>query len=132
MKTNIENIVCLISSSLMFCISLSFIIALYSRVPLTPSAIMHGIAIMLCNSILANIKITPFFIPNTETKDEIVKPKQKPLKHIIMYTIIKPITVELRIHNKIPIERLLNKEFFKIILSVIFPWVFKELIKEVM
>lgn len=67
-----EKIVCLISSNLMFSISLSFIIALYNFVPLTPKAIKHGMAIIFCSSKLEIAKMLPFFIPKTDIKVETV------------------------------------------------------------
>ena len=100
-----QKIVCPISSFLIFSIFLSFIIALYNLVPLTPSAIKHGIAIKFCKSILLIAKMLPLFTPKIEIKADIVYPKQNPLKHIIMYT------VELRIQIRTPIERLLINEF---------------------
>lgn len=74
-----ENIVCLIISSLIFSFLLSFIIDLYNLKPLTPKAKITGIKIKFCNNTEINININPLDKPIVETKVAIVYPKQNPL-----------------------------------------------------
>lgn len=56
---NNENIVCLQISSFMFSFVRSFIIDLYSLIPLTAIAKIAGMNIMFCKSIDEKIKIIP-------------------------------------------------------------------------
>ena len=75
----IQNIVCLIISTLMFSLLLSFTIDLYNLNPLTLIANIAGIKIKFCNNKLLNKKASPLDVPKILVKAEIVYPRQKPL-----------------------------------------------------
>ena len=74
-----ENIVCLSISSFMFSLPLSFIIDLYSLIPLIESANSTGIKIIFCRSIEDKINIPPFLAPSVATMQDILYPKVNPL-----------------------------------------------------
>lgn len=61
----IENIVCLNTSILIFSFLLSCIMDLYNFIPLTASAIVHGITIIFLKNIVERNKIIPLPVPNT-------------------------------------------------------------------
>ena len=82
-----ENIVCLIISSLIFSFLLSFIIDLYNLNPLTPNANITGIKIRFCNNTEININVNPLEKPIVLIKVAIVYPKQNPLYKTIPKTI---------------------------------------------
>ena len=98
-KIVIENIVCLIISIFIFSLLLSFIIALYNFVPLTPIAKIHGIIIKFCSSKVIRENIIPFHVPNAKMIVEIVYPNENPLYTIIPYTTGIPITTHPINHN---------------------------------
>lgn len=83
----------------MFSFLLSFMIDLYNLNPLTANPNKHGINIIFCNNIADNINNMFFVVSNDIIIDAIVYPRQNPLKQIIKYTNIIPITVEPVIHN---------------------------------
>lgn len=68
----LQNIVCLIISSLIFSFLLSFIIDLYSLKPLTPKANITGIKIIFCNNIEIIINNNPLENPIVLMKVDIV------------------------------------------------------------
>ena len=91
--------VCLIISNLMFSFLLSCIIELYTFIPLTVSAIIHGIDIIFFRNIFIKNNITPFPVPKTNTIDEIVYPRQNPLKQSkilrVIQLLLNPLTIKL-------------------------------------
>ena len=95
-KINIitENNVCLIISNLIFSLLLSFIIDLYTFIPVTAKASNAGIKIIFCINKLHVANIVPFYIPNVATAEDIVYPIQNPLKDTMPNTIGNPIIVE--------------------------------------
>ena len=110
--------VCLISSNFIFSFLLSFVIDLYSFIPLTASAIMLGIYMRFCNNILVAIKIIPFQLPNVLIIIEIVYPTQNPFAVTIPITIGIPTTVDPVNHIvKAIIELFANDNFKSSVLS---------------
>lgn len=97
--TIVQNNVCLSISSFMLSCLLSFIIDLYSFIPLIAIIKILGINIIFCNNIAERINIVPLFIPSVATILEILYPKQKPLKHTVPYTTNIPTTVSPANHN---------------------------------
>lgn len=73
-----EKIVCLNISSFMFSLPLSFIIDLYSLIPLIESANRTGIKIMFWRSMDDMINTVPFFAPSVATMQDILYPSVKP------------------------------------------------------
>ena len=60
---------------------------------------MHGINIIFCKKTVERINRIPFHKPHVAITDEIVYPKQKPLKATTRYTIDIPITVDPMNHS---------------------------------
>ena len=91
-KNNItnENIVCLIISTFMFSLLLFFIIELCNFIPLTAKLTIQGIKNRFCNISVETKNNIPFQVPQDNIIEEIVYPKQNPLKPIIKYTIDIP------------------------------------------
>lgn len=88
-----ENIVCLSISIFIFSLVLSFIIDLYSLIPLIANANNTGINIIFCKSIDEKINFAPLFAPSVAIMLDILYPRLNPLKHITPYTTNIPITV---------------------------------------
>lgn len=90
---------------------------------------MQGMYIIFCNNIAESEKNIPFGLPNIATKDDIVYPKQNPLKAIIPYSIGTPITVHPT--NQIKTDKSVFSiiEFFKSSNLLISLFSFKEVIK---
>ena len=127
---NAENNVCLNISNFIFSLRLSFIIELCNLFPLTASAIMQGIKKMFCSKIVDIKNNIPLPIPHVSIIDDIVYPKQNPLKHIVKYTIDIPITVEPINHKKTASTQFLLIESFNNANSFILLSSFKLLINE--
>lgn len=69
---NVEKIVCLTISNLIFSFLLSFIIELYNFTPLTANANVPGITIKFCKNKLEKQNIIPFPNPNALIIEDIV------------------------------------------------------------
>ena len=69
---NPENNVCLNISSFIFSLLLSFIIELCSLIPLTASAIIHGINKIFWNRTAENKNNIPFPVPHVNIIEDIV------------------------------------------------------------
>lgn len=85
-----ENIVCLKISNLTFSLLLSFIIDLYSLIPLIANANKTGINIIFWKSIEEKINAAPFCIPKVAIILDILNPREKPRKQTIAYTASTP------------------------------------------
>lgn len=108
----------------MFSFLLSCIMDLYSFIPLTANATVQGIAIIFFNNIVDKKRIIPLLVPNIYIIEEVVNPKQNPLKHTIKYTRSSPITVEPISHNNTTISMFFSIDSFKITNSFISPILF--------
>ena len=116
----IETSVCLIISSFMFSLLLSFIIDLYNRMQLTAMQIITGIKIIFCKNIVVSKNIIPFCAPNTATADDTAYPMQNPLNITIPNTIGIPITVDPINHILIINIKLSQRELLSS--SILFIW----------
>ena len=97
---------------------------LYSFIPLTANATVQGIAIIFFNNIVDKKRIIPLLVPNIYIIEEVVNPKQNPLKHTIKYTRSSQITVEPISHNNTTISMFFSIDSFKITNSFISPILF--------
>ena len=128
-KTNNEKIVCLKISNLIFSFRLSFIIDLYSFIPLTANAMIQGIKMRFCNNKVDAKNNIPFPVPHIAIAEEMVYPKQKPLNATIPMTNGIPITVEPANHMKSTKITLLVIDFFNNCNWSISEPFFKEVVK---
>lgn len=78
-------------------------ISLYNFIPLTDSASIAGMYIILWNNIVDAINISPFPVPRVAIIEDIVYPMLYPLYPITAYIKGKPITVEPNNHRVIVI-----------------------------
>jgi len=116
----VEKHVCLNTSILMFSFLLSLIIDLYSFIPLTANANIHGINIIFCKNNVHILNKIPFQSVYVTIIDDNVYPKKKPLIPIITYTIGIPTTVEPINHiNNANIKLLIIEFFSKLFVSIL-------------
>ena len=92
---------------------------------------MHGINIIFCRKTVERTNKIPFHKPHVAITEDIVYPKQNPLKATIKYTIDIPITVDPINHSIIASTIFLFIESFSNTISFIYLFSFKDYMNEV-